>query len=141
MNDPYFSTSECVNRLFNEYKKHEKLIIAVDFDDTLFDFHKKGFTYGKVINLLKECQNLGFYIVIFTGNENELLIREYCKSLGIEISSINENPIKLPYGNGRKIYYNILLDDRAGLGQAVEILEMLISKIELKKFYEEAQKS
>ena len=37
---------------------------------------------------------------------------EYCKHFGIAVDYINENPEIM---NTRKPYYNILLDDRAGL--------------------------
>ena len=49
---------------------------------------------------------------------------------GIVLDSINKNPIPMPYGNHGKIYYNILLDDRAGLGQAYDTLTELLKMIE-----------
>jgi hypothetical protein len=49
----------------------------------------------------------------------------------ITIASINENPIDLPFGNNGKIYYNILLDDRAGLGQALDTLNKTIELIHI----------
>jgi hypothetical protein len=45
------------------------------------------------------------------------------------IDSINENPINLPYGHHGKIYANIYLDDRAGLNEALNILEFAMYKI------------
>ena len=130
-NDPYFSTQKCVERLFNEYNAHKSLIIALDFDDTIFDYHKKGYTYTKIISLVKDCQNLNFHICIFTGTPKEKWpsIYEYCKNIGIKISSINQNPIDLPFGKDGKMYYNILLDDRAGLEQAFVILSSVLTKI------------
>jgi len=38
--------------------------------------------------------------------------------------------IKLPFGNNGKIYYNILLDYRAGLGQALDALEIFLDNIQ-----------
>jgi hypothetical protein len=65
-----------------------------------------------------------------------VFIQEYCKEIGVEIDCINTNPIPLKYGNnGCKIFYNILLDDRAGLGQALETLEVLLNKIDKKEMY------
>ena len=49
--------------------------------------------------------------------------------LKIKITGINANPIPLPFGNHGKIYFNILLDDRAGLSQSIDILNKLIDKI------------
>jgi len=55
---------------------------------------------------------------------------EYMADHGIKISSINKNPIDLPFGNHGKIYYNHLLDDRAGLESALKILKSLIDRIQ-----------
>jgi len=137
MNDPYTDMSIAVDRLYKEYKQHPRLIVALDFDDTIFDFHKSGSNYPRVIDVVQRCQALGFYIVLFTGTvqerwEDQIL---YAQKMGIKIDSVNKNPIPLPFGNHGKIYYNILLDDRAGLGQAVETLENLLRRIELKEIY------
>lgn len=40
---------------------------------------------------------------------------------GGEVHYINQSPPYIPY-SGNKVYYNILLDDRAGLSAAYEIL-------------------
>ena len=131
MNDPYLNDTIAYDRLYDEYKKYGKIIVATDFDDTIFDFHKKGYTYTKVIALLKECQELGFYICVFTGTPKVKYddIRTYCKDIGLNIASINENPFPMPFGNDGKMYYNILLDDRAGLSQSYETLRTLVDKI------------
>jgi len=132
MTDPYFDTQFCVDRLYNEWRQHKRLIVAVDYDDTIFDFHSKGYKYPMVIDLIQKCQqNHNFYIVIFTGTAPEKwpAIIEHCFMLGIKVDSINKNPIPLPFGNDGKIYYNILLDDRSGLGQSYSILNQLIETI------------
>jgi predicted mannosyl-3-phosphoglycerate phosphatase (HAD superfamily) len=130
--DPYLYVHNCAIRLFIEWKKHPQLIVAVDFDETLFDFHEKGYTHEKVIALLKRCQECGFYIVLFTASapERHKFMNDYMLGRGIVLDSINENPIPLPYGNHGKIFYNILLDDRAGLGQAVETLTEVLKMID-----------
>lgn len=132
MTDPYFDTDFCVERLCREYLQHKRLIIALDWDDTVFDFHNKGYQYSQVIDLILECQkDYGFYVVIFTGTPCEKWpsIYERCNELGIKTNFINRNAIPLPFGNDGKIYYNILLDDRSGLGQAYEILKKTVDKI------------
>jgi hypothetical protein len=131
--DTFFKTDKAVARLFNEWKKHPRLLIACDFDDTIFDFHNQGNDHSGVIDILKKCKNLDFYVTIFTASKPERydLIRSHMKELGIEIDAINKNVIELPYGNNGKIYYNILLDDRAGLGQAYTTLLTVISLIEI----------
>ena len=131
MSDPYFDTDACVERLLKQYKKNPKLIVALDFDDTLYDFHQQGHRYDKVIELVKECQKVGFYVVIFTASQKKRypFIIEHTHSLGIYPDGINENVIESPFGNEGKIFYNILLDDRSGLFSAYEILKLTIEKI------------
>lgn len=142
MKNPYLTIDGCIDRLYQEYKKHPKLIVAVDHDDTVFDFHNKGYDYSDTINVLRRCQELEFFIVVFTGTPKEKWndIFTYWEKMGIKITGINKNPINLPFGNDGKIYYNILLDDRAFLGGAIEILNKLIDKIELKNFYRDAER-
>lgn len=131
MTDPFTSTSNIVKRLHKEYKKHPKLIIAVDFDDTVYDFHKLGALHERAINVVKQCAALGFYVVLWTASAPERFnfMKKYMTDNGIHVDAINENPIKLPFGNNGKIYYNILLDDRAGLGQALDALEIFVDNI------------
>lgn len=131
--DTFFSTNNSVLRLFQEWEKHKKLLIAVDFDETIFDFHKKGTDHTMVINLLKKCNELGFYVTIFSASKPERydFMRSHMEELGVKIDAINKNVIELPYGNNGKIYYNILLDDRAGLGQAYTILASVIEMIKI----------
>ena len=131
MQDPYFDEDLCVERLMEMYHKHKSLVIACDFDDTLFDFHKKGFTYPKVIDIIKECQELDFYIVIFTASakSRHQFILDHCATLGIKPHKINENAFPSPFGNEGKIFYNLLLDDRAGIGEAYRILRKTLDKI------------
>jgi MoaA/NifB/PqqE/SkfB family radical SAM enzyme len=131
--DTFCSTNNAILRLYREWEKHKKLMVAVDFDDTIFDFHKKGNDHSMVINILKKCNELGFYVTIFTASKPERydFIRNHMKELGVKIDAINENVVQLPYGNNGKIYYNILLDDRAGLGQAYTTLLSVIEMIRM----------
>lgn len=132
--DPFTSTSKIVERLHKEYNKHPKLIVACDFDDTAYDFHNQGAQHTRVLEALRKCNELGFYVVLWTASAPERFnfMKEYMKEKQVHISAINENPIELPFGNHKKMYYNILLDDRAGLGQALDALEILINDIKSK---------
>lgn len=134
VDDPFLDIKRCISRLFNEWETHKRLIVAVDFDDTVFPF-KVDATHSQLWGLLKRCQENNFYIVVWTASSADRFdfIRNYFKENGIEISSINENPIPLPYGNGKKIYYNHLLDDRAGLESSVMILKSVLDLIDLEK--------
>lgn len=122
-----------VNRLFEEWKQHGKIIASVDFDDTIA-IYNAGFNnkeeIERTIKLVKDVYLVGAYIVIFTASNQDRYpeIQKYCEEIQLPINAINKNPIELPYGNHGKIYYNINLCDRSGLIQALDILETAMYK-------------
>ena len=126
------SMERYIARLVKEWREHKKIILAVDFDDTLNPWKFNDFNYNEIFKLIKEAKDLGAYIVIFSACKSDRFdyIRSYCKETGgFEIDGINENVIELPYGNDRKIYYNHFLDDRAGLMEAMTILSITMMRI------------
>ena len=131
--DYYQDEDHVYERLMEEYRKHKKLIVAFDFDDTVFDFHKKGRTYKNVIKLLQDCKALGFVLTLFTDmyeGKREIALA-YCAEHGITPDYINGTPAGMPFGHAGKPYYNILLDDRAGLRQAFRTLQLVVADIHL----------
>lgn len=117
-----------IQRLKKEITKYGKIYIAFDFDNTIFDYHNTGIDCSPVISLLKQCSDLGHKLILFTATSDEerlTFMKLYCKHFGINVSYINENP-EVP--GGIKPYYNILLDDRAGLEESVYVLFNAISK-------------
>lgn len=127
--DHYLSEENCYQRLEDEFKKYGKLIFCVDFDDTIYDFHKLGRTYDDVIALLKHWEPYS-EIVILTGNgeENYPMIEAYMKSINLKYKGINCDS-SVPCG-GRKTYANVYIDDRGGLPSVYRNLNKLITKIE-----------
>lgn len=111
-------------RLLDEWIQHNNIIIGVDIDDTILPYRENFTDTTKVINLVKECINSGAKIIIYTGSVKERYpeILEYCESVGIKVDAINENLI-VPFGDNRKVYANIYLDDRSGLLESIDILE------------------
>lgn len=128
--DFYMDDNNCIARLREEQKKYGSLIVAYDFDNCVFDYYKKGRKFEKVINLIRMCKELGFHLVVFTSCNDDRMpeIRKYLDDNNIPFHSINETPDYIPF-QGRKIYYNILLDDRAGLASAFHQLEMVVYQI------------
>lgn len=116
-------------RLLNEWKTHRRIIVAVDFDDTISPWGFKGNEHEddlqKTIKTIKIAREVGAYIFIWSSCTPDRFdyIKQYCKDLGLEIDAINDNPIELPYGKHKKIYYNILIDDRSGINESLSILE------------------
>ncbi len=122
-----------VERLFNEWIEHKKIIISVDYDDTIFPFKLDNIEdIERTIGLVQIAKAIGAYVVIFTASDPErhLEIQEYCESIKLPIDSINRNPIDLPYGKNGKIYYNINLCDRSGLRESLDILDKTIDKVQ-----------
>jgi len=123
------------NRLYQEWKQHGKIIIAVDYDDTLRPWNFKSeddlIDVDKLIQTLKIARETGAYIVIFTCSapDRHEEIQSYCESIKLPIDAINNNPIDLPYGKHGKIYANIYLDDRGGLTESIERLDKVMYMI------------
>lgn len=126
--DRFLDQAECIKRLCNDYRVHSNLFVAFDFDNTVFDYHKIGDTFPKLEALLIRCKSIGLKLILFTGNEGVKLnsIVDYCRLHGYEPDFINENPIM----KTRKPYYNILLDDRAGLNDAYQTLVITLNLIQ-----------
>ena len=127
--DYFLSDENCYQRLKEEYKKYGKLIFCVDFDDTLYDFHKLGRTYDDVINLLHRWENYS-EVVILTGNGEDKyeMIENYLNKKKIKHRGINCDS-SISFG-GRKTYGNVYIDDRGGLSSVYHILDRLITEIE-----------
>ncbi len=135
-----FNKEACKKRLLEEYKKYGKLIVAFDYDNTIFDYHNKGGDYSCVIELLQDCTRYGFELVLFTSEENESKIKQKqieCFKLWIgNHEKVGKKwEFVFPYTqssilpNSKKPYYNILLDDRAGLEESYEILKYVVDEI------------
>lgn len=120
------------DRLLKEWTEHGKILLAIDYDSTLspWDTIDNQEDIERCINLVKKCQETGCYISIFTACNPDRYpeITKFCESKGIKVDTINENALELKYGNNRKIYFNHLLDDRAGFQQSMDILETALYK-------------
>ncbi len=125
--DYYLEQNNSFLRLQKEYKEHKSIVVAFDFDDTVYDYHKKGRLYNDVINLLTELKEIGCYLICWTGNTDYEFVEGYLNNNNIPFDSINEPP---PFykSQSRKIYANAYLDDRAGLKQVYNELKLLIKK-------------
>lgn len=123
--DEYLKPNASFLRLLNEYRTYGKLVIAFDLDNTVYDFHKKGETYEQVITLIRELHDADCYLICFTANSDRDFVEAFLQNNHIPYHSINENP---PFFkcDERKIYFNALLDDRAGLHQVYTELKLLL---------------
>ncbi len=125
---------QCVRKIVGAWLKHNKLIICVDFDETIFPWY----TYQEkvcnlVIDTIKEAESLGAYLILYTCRNGERLTEaiDYCNKFNIKFDSINPTtPFK--EGLSLKPYCNIMLDDKSGL---IESLQILQKSIELYREY------
>lgn len=114
----------------NDYIEHGGLVVGLDFDNTIYDTHKFGGDMSCIIDLIKRAQNLGFPICLYTAetDANNLAWKyNYLKDLGIDIMYINQSPLMK---GTQKPFFNILLDDRAGLESAYETLLYVVDYAE-----------
>ncbi len=132
MGDYYLNEDNCNKRLLEDYYKYNTLILAVDFDNTIYDFFNKWLEFNDVLKLLKRAVALNMKIVIYTASVEYEKIEKYCERIGLKIEGINKNLLK-EFENSGKIYYNLLLDDRAGLPSAYNQLLFVVEKLEQKE--------
>mgnify|MGYP003625970845 CR=1 FL=1 len=123
--DFYLNTENSFNRLLEEYNQHQSIVVAFDFDDTVYDFHKKGRLYDEVIELLRGLKSINCYLICWTGQQELDFVATYLRQNSIPFDTINENP---PFykSESKKIYANAYLDDRAGLKQVYDELNQLV---------------
>lgn len=129
--DYYMDDQNVLDRLIKEYKKYDTLIVAYDFDNTVYDYHADGHSYNSVIKLLRKLNMLGCYLIVFTASDESKFefIGDYLNNNSIPFDAINKNAPFVNFNSG-KIYYNILLDDRAGLKSAYDILVNFIKYLD-----------
>lgn len=132
--DYFIRTGNAEDRLYAEWEKYGKLVIAYDFDGTIFDYGNQGHRFNNVMDLLRRCKKLGFNFIVFTCREEADygFIKQHLADNDLPYDKINENVDFIPF-KGRKIYYNILLDDRAGLTSAYYTLLNVVRGIEREK--------
>lgn len=130
MENKYKHREEAEKELAMQYEKHGEFIVAYDFDNTIRDF-PSGEPLEDVIALIKRCQSVGMITYLWTcRSENRLSEAvEYCNKYGLYPTHINDMPNILG-ATGRKPYYNILLDDKAGLDSSMLTLNNVLTKIE-----------
>ena len=123
-NDVFLETSKCIDRLITIYGEHKHIVIGVDFDDTLYDTHNAGISFEKTVEVLKRAQLNENVLCVWTANADSDKVKRVWTDYGLRINYYNTSPLT-PSVNGKQ-HFNILLDDRAGLGQTIEILEALL---------------
>lgn len=115
VSDPYRDYDRFYFRLKDEYDRYGELIIAVDFDDTVFNTHDNpGWCYHEVIKMLLRWQDHAKIVCWTASNEDRYdFIRSVFTAHGVRLDAINENVNGIER-RGPKIYANVYIDDRSG---------------------------
>ena len=129
MIDEYLDKENSYNRLKREFEKHKRLIIAYDLDSTVYDYHHTNASYEMVKDLIRKYEKYAYFIV-FTSSTPDRYdeIKSILDKEKLPYNSINEDAPFIPF-TGRKVYYNILLDDRVGLNQTYNELLRLYNEV------------
>lgn len=142
-----FDENRCARRLLWEYNHYGRLIVGVDFDNTIRPV-KQDSSCEAVVELLKRCSadpKIVLCLWTISGSSEGHLSNghlslqekvEYCKSLGIKLDYINKSPFLedefLEDDSCKKQFFNVLLDDRAGLESAYRNLKYVLDNAEIK---------
>src|SRR5687768_13600441 len=123
-----------LDRLRREWREHDGLIVAVDFDSTLCPYKQYEIDVDSELirQLVRELAQYGCTIIIWTAAEEERhpQVKQYLADHAISYDYFNEDAptSRLKYKT-RKLYYNVLLDDRAGLYEVYTMLCQLLEEV------------
>lgn len=126
--DTYLIRENVFSRLKEEFLKYDQLIVAYDYDNTVFSDDNDC---NQVVELLQECSKLSkIRMIVYTARPVEEYdeVISYLDSRSIRHDHINENDNSVTHlmNDTSKILYNIFLDDKAGLDSAYETLVRFI---------------
>ena len=121
-----------LKKLLAAEKKYGKIVVGVDFDDTIFPWDKNPYSVircarvRKLIIKLQEQKRA--HLCLWTVAEEWSMVykKHISKSYGIKFDYFNESPI-FKDADIRKPHFNILLDDKAGLNETINILEAFVN--------------
>jgi len=119
-------------KLIEAYEKHGQIIVGVDFDNTVFPLDDSRSEYCcNVVDMLRSIESVSLFCLYTVSSDQEIIYKKFIMEhhYDISIKYVNESPIIL--GNGAKPYFNILLDDKAGLNEAIEILKEFKNHLKL----------
>lgn len=102
----------------NEIKSliKDKLPILVDFDSTMIITDKFPNIIGEnkpCVDIMKKWIDGGVGIILWTIRDGKTLDEavSWCKSQGLELYGINENPTQSEWNSARKVYGVLRIDD------------------------------
>jgi hypothetical protein len=124
--DSFFDKDKQQNVLFEQYNKYGKLIVAFDFDDTVSPF--RGDNCEQVKQLIRDLRPYA-HLICFTARTPDKLeqVEKYLEANNIPYDFINKEWDGSEITG--KLFYNQLLDDKAGLYESYLILREFLNQI------------
>lgn len=132
MTDYFIQENSLYRRLRDDYFNYDRIIIAYDIDDTVRPYKEYNTSCEKTKQLLKECKEvLNPYFIVFTANSDIDEVEKFLEQEELPYDKINENIDIIVYENNikSKVFYTIFLDDKAGLKEAYEALNKLVTEV------------
>lgn len=114
----------CVRKLVKNWIDHKKIIILLDFDNTILPYNDvERNLCNKVFESVLEAQKLGTHLILYTCRDGRDLDNaiDYCGKRGLYFDDVNPQTPSFE-GLSIKPLCNIMLDDRAGLMASLEVL-------------------
>ena len=112
-------------KLLSIHEQHGKIVVGCDFDDTVFPFTNDLYIETrceKVRDLLKAVREQIVLCLYSVSDDQSMIYKEHImRQYGLEPDYINESPVS-PWKDSKKPFFNLLLDDKAGLNESIEIL-------------------
>jgi hypothetical protein len=132
----YLNPNNAIQRLRNDWSKHGRLIIAVDFDSTLVPYmdYEKESDFHEIRQLVRDLKSAGCIIIIFTASSEDRWeqVKKDLNDINISWDYFNQSPPNIPnIGQNGKVYANAYLDDRAGLYEVFNALKIVLTEKKL----------
>lgn len=126
-----------LKKLYDAYNHHKSIIIGLDFDDTVFPLTQDDYVVDRCNRCVeavrgfnaKKPELIDSIVCLYTNSDKQSLVYKKFiveKVFRIRVDYVNESPILS--GNG-KPFFNILLDDKAGLNESIDRLTKLTELI------------
>ena len=126
--DSFFDKSKQLKVLLEQYEKHGKIIVAFDFDDTVSPF--RGESCEQIMQLIRDLRPYA-HLICFTARtpENQAKVVDYLQTNDIPYDYINREWDGSEISG--KLFYNQLLDDKAGLHESYTILTEFLKAVKV----------
>ena len=115
-----------LQKLLDAEKKYGKIVIGLDFDDTIFPLEEDSYVIDRcklVRETILKIQDRADICLWTVAADWSIKYKIYItKSFGIHVDYVNESPIEFGV-EIRKPHFNILLDDKAGLNETIKLLQ------------------